>query len=276
MKTEFSAPQASTGRLGPRLSASTWVIGVVGLTLAAWLVILLYMTNMDNGPGTSLHTLPAFLFSWFVMLTAMMLPSELNYIGVFAAVLRVRGRSSARRRHAMASFLVGYGVTWITYGFVAYLLDLLVRATAPRIITWDRSGPLLTGLVLIIAGSYQVSPLKHACLAGCRSPLSFFARHWREGNLGAIAMGARHGIVCVGCCWAMMGVMFAVGAMSLTWMGLLTLFMFGEKILPKGKTLTVPIACFFWAIGIWVAVSPATAPLLKLPTMLRAHTCEKH
>lgn len=80
-------------------------------------------------------------------------------------------------------------------------------------------------------------------------------------------MGARHGLVCVGCCWALMAVMFAVGAMSLTWMALLTAFMFAEKVLPKGRALAVPIAIFLWAMGLWIAVSPDTAPLLKDPMM---------
>lgn len=167
----------------------------------------------------------------------------------------------------MPYFVAGYAVAWVAYGLVAFLLDLVVRVVSPDAISWNRAGPLLAGAVLIGAGFYQVSSLKHACLKGCRSPLSFFARYWRGGNFGAVAMGTRHGFVCVGCCWALMAVMFAVGAMSVTWMVLLTLFMFAEKVLPKGHRLAIPIAVFLWGMGLWIALSPETAPLLKDPMM---------
>jgi predicted metal-binding membrane protein len=237
------------------------------VTLAAWLGALVIMGGMDEGPGTPLHNLPVFLVGWVVMLTAMMLPSELNYIAAFAAVLRSRERSSTGQIPLVVSFVGGYGLAWVAYGLAAYLLDLAVRAMSPGVIVWTGAGPYLAGLVLIVAGLYQVSSLKHVCLTGCRTPLSFFGRYWREGKSGAVAMGVRHGMVCVGCCWALMAVMFAVGAMSLTWMALLTLIMFAEKVLPKGERLAVPIAGFLWVMGVWIAVSPETAPLLKDPMM---------
>lgn len=262
-------PSASTAtaqapRRGPRVAG--WTMTVVALSIAAWLGALVFMGGMDEGPGTPLNRLPVFLAGWVVMLTAMMLPSELNYIGAFAVLLRGRGLT-ARRRGLMASFISGYGIAWIAYGLAAYVVDWLIRAISPEMIAWNRTGPYLAGSVLVFAGLYQISRLKHSCLTGCRSPLSFFARYWTEGNVGAVAMGVRHGLVCVGCCWALMAVMFAVGAMSLTWMALLTVIMFAEKVLPQGKKLTLPIACFLWAMGIWIAVSPGTAPLLKDPMM---------
>jgi predicted metal-binding membrane protein len=240
---------------------------VIALSLAAWLGVLVFMSGMDEGPGTPLHQFPAFLASWVIMLTAMMLPSELNYLGALAALLKSHRRLSATHPPVMAYFVAGYGIAWVTYGIAAYLLDLILRGVSPDAIAWNRAGPALAGAVLVGAGLYQVSPLKHACLKGCRSPLSFFARYWQEGNFGAVAMGARHGLVCVGCCWALMAVMFVVGAMSVTWMALLTLFMFAEKVLPQGQRLAIPIACFLWGMGIWIALSPETAPLLKDPMM---------
>ncbi|MFM0488175.1 DUF2182 domain-containing protein [Paraburkholderia graminis] len=242
-------------------------MAVLALSLSAWLCALVLMGGMDEGPGTPLHNLPVFLAGWVVMLTAMMLPSELNYIAAFAAALRTRDRASAARPSVMTSFVAGYGIAWVAYGLGAYLLDLAIRAVSPEMIAWNRAGPSLAGSVLIIAGLFQVSSLKQVCLTGCRTPLSFFARYWREGNFGAVRMGFRHGLVCVGCCWALMAVMFAVGAMSLTWMALLTLFMFAEKVLPKGQKLATPIASFLCVMGIWIAASPGTAPLLKDPMM---------
>ena len=250
-----------------RPTISGWTMLVVALSIAAWLATLVLMRGMDEGPGTPLHHLPAFLAGWVLMLTAMMLPSELNYIGAFIGMLRGRGKPPRQRRRLMFSFLSGYGFAWISYGLIAFALDWLVRAISPGFIAWNRAGPYLAGAVLIGAGLYQLSQLKHACLKGCRSPFSFFQHYWQDGNRGALAMGFRHGLVCVGCCWALMGVMFAVGVMSLTWMGLLTLFMFAEKMLPKGRALATPIAAFLIVMGVWIAISPQTAPLLKEPLM---------
>jgi predicted metal-binding membrane protein len=268
--------QTAASWLGRGASAFGWTIAIVALCLSAWLGVLMLMGGMDEGPGTPLHNLPVFLAGWVIMLTAMMLPSELHYIGAFAAFLKARDRALAARMRVMGCFMAGYGVAWGGYGLAAYVLDSAIRSVGPAIIAWTRAGPMLAGSVLIIAGLYQVSSLKLACLKGCRSPLSFFTRYWREGNFGAVIMGVHHGIVCVGCCWAMMAVMFAVGAMSITWMALLTLIMFAEKVLPKGRTLTIPIACFLWVMGVWIAVCPDTAPLLKNPMTFGAGTRHMH
>lgn len=249
---------------------------MVALGLAAWLAILVLMAGMDQGPGTPLHDLPMFLAGWVIMLTAMMLPSELNYIGAFGVLLRGRGKTPVERQRRMHSFIAGYGIAWIAYGLVAYLLDSAVRAVNPDMMAWNRAGPYLAGAVLIGAGLYQLSPLKHACLKSCRSPLSFFAGYWREGDIGAVAMGFQHGLVCVGCCWALMAVMFGVGVMSFAWMALLTVFMFAEKMLPQGKKLTTPIAVFLGVMGIWIALSPATAPLLKHQLLYRTSIHHGH
>lgn len=272
MRTVFTASGSLVTALGRGSSTPGWAIIVVTLSLAAWLAVLVFMAGMDHGPGTPLHDLPIFLVGWVVMLTAMMLPSELNYIGAFGVLLGGRARPATARQRMMLSFIAGYGIAWIAYGLAAYLLDSAIRAVNLEMIAWHRAGPHFAGAVLIGAALYQLSPLKHACLKGCRSPLSFFARYWREGDLGSAAMGFRHGLVCVGCCWALMGVMFAVGAMSLSWMALLTLFMFGEKMLPGGRKLTTPIAVFLGTMGLWIAFSPETAPLLKDP-MVFASVC---
>lgn len=267
IRSVFAASRSAATALGRGSSTPGWAIIVVALSLAAWFAVLIPMADMDHGPGTSLHDLPMFLAGWVVMLTAMMLPSELNYIGAFHVLLRGHGKPMVERQRKVLSFIVGYGVAWIAYGLSAYLLDLAIRAADLEVMAWNRGGPYFAGTVLVGAALYQLSPLKHACLKGCRSPLSFFARYWRETDLGSAAMGFRHGLVCVGCCWALMGVMFAVGAMSLSWMALLSLFMFAEKMLPKGRRLTTPIAIFLGTMGLWIAFSPETAPLLKDPMM---------
>jgi len=263
MRAVLAASRSRALALGRGLSVPSWTSIVVAVSVAAWLGLLMFMADMDEGPGTPLGTLPVFVTGWVIMLTAMMLPSELNYVGALAVLLRGRAGTLAWRSRVMGLFILGYGVAWLAYGLAAFLLDAAIRAINPEVIVWDRVGPYLAGSVLILAGLYQVSSLKHVCLKGCRSPLSFFARYWRDGDLGAIALGTRHGLVCVGCCWALMAVMFVVGTMSLAWMALLTLFMFAEKVFPKGQKLALPIACFLWAMGIWIAMSPETAPLLN-------------
>ncbi|MFY1667707.1 DUF2182 domain-containing protein [Pseudomonas sp. Pseu.R1] len=262
---------ASRSLLGARPSVSGWSMIIVALSIAAWLGTLMFMGGMDEGPGTPLHRLPVFLVGWVVMLTAMMLPSELNYIGALVGMLRGRGVAPAIRVRRVLGFIGGYGMAWLVYGLIAFTLDGLVRFVNPDVIHWNRAGPWLAGAVLILAGMYQLSTLKHACLKGCRSPFSFFQLHWRAGNGGAVTMGFRHGLVCVGCCWALMAVMFAVGVMSLTWMALLTLFMFAEKVLPNGRRLAMPIAAFLLIMGGWIAVSPDTAPLLQDPLMFEGY-----
>lgn len=244
------------------MPATGWVVLVCAVGAAAWAVALMTMADMDAGPGTALHSLPFFVVSWVVMLSAMMLPSELAYVATLAALVQTRGRSA---RRVLPAFVSGYGLAWIGYGVVAWSLDRIVRTIAGDALSWTQSGPVAAATVLIVAGCFQVSRLKAECLKHCRTPMGFFARNWREGTFGALAMGVQHGTVCVACCWALMAVMFAVGAMSLTWMALLTVMMMSEKLLPRGDRLTLPIACLLWAMGLWIALSPATAPMLKDP-----------
>ena len=254
-----------------RIDASTaWGVGIVALSILAWIACLIVMGDMDQGSGTPLHDFPTFLIGWVIMLTAMMLPSEILYVRVYTALLENAIEKQDKhngRFNCVTFFIAGYGIAWIGYGIIAYILDAIIRANLFEFIAWRQAGPMLAGSVLFLAGVYQVSSLKHACLTHCRSPLSYFTRNWRHGYLGGLRMGLSHGFVCVECCWALMAVMFTVGVMNLIWMGLLTLLMFAEKIFPFGPKLAIPIAAFLWTIGMWIAVSPETAPLLQDPIL---------
>lgn len=258
----------------PRIDRATaWCVGILAVCMLAWITALIVMADMDQGPGTPLHDFPTFLIGWVIMLTAMMLPSEVNYVKAYAVLLEDRAGAQWDRFVSVVSFIAGYGVAWVAYGILAFVLDAVVRESASDIISWYQAGPLLAGSVLFLAGVYQVSPLKQACLTHCRAPISYFARHWRPGGGGALRMGLLHGLVCVGCCWALMAVMFAVGAMSLIWMGLLALLMFAEKVFPYGHKLALPMATVLWAMGIWIAFSPDTAPLLQDPFLFGSAIC---
>lgn len=256
----------------PSIDSSTaCCMGVIALGIVGWITALIMMRGMDQGPGTPLHNFPTFLMGWIIMLTAMMLPSEMIYVKVYTTILK--GKITLQQGKSglaipLICFLAGYGIAWILYGTLAFILDALIRMSAFEFINWNQEGPRIAGSILFLAGLYQVSSLKYACLTHCRSPFSFFAHHWRIGILGSLQMGVLHGLICVACCWALMAVMFAVGAMNLAWMGVLTLLMFAEKIVPFGQKLTLPIAIFLWVMGGWIAVTPGSAPFLKNPLLL--------
>lgn len=211
------------------------------------------------------------IFGWVLMLTAMMLPSELTYLGALRSVLATRIQSARRRRGLWLGFIAGYGLAWSGYGIAAEAAIALLRPF--RDLAWGAAGPQLAGAALLLAAAYQLSPLKRVCLRHCRSPLAFFARHWREGGIGAVTMGLRHGLVCVGCCWALMALMAVFSAMDLIWMALLTVLMFAEKVLPQGSRLALPSAGGLAALGLWLVLSPTTAPLLRAPLVFGADFC---
>jgi predicted metal-binding membrane protein len=243
---------------------------LVGAIFVTWVATVRLMGGMDAGPGTPLGGFGGFVATWLIMMAAMMLPSEMRFVLFFAQFSRdtnTEARSSAQTW----LFVSGYLLTWTVYGVLAYGLDWAVRASALDFCAWDQYGPVLAGGIIIAAGVYQLSPLKQACLRHCISPLSFFLRRWRSGSFGALRMGIEHGVLCIGCCWGLMLVLFAVGVMSLFWMSLLAAVMFAEKVLPWGAQLTKPLAVTLLALGVWVAVAPDTVPFLTQPDAAPAH-----
>ncbi len=191
------------------------------------------------GSGTQagvwpLHQLWSALVMWAVMSLAMMLPTALPFMAAFEDI-----RSAAREK-GMAPvpgwiFPAGYLIVWLGIAVAASLLQwglgFLISGEKALI----DAAPLIGGVMLVLAGLYQWSALKQACLSQCRSPMRFFMSNWRDGSTGAFRMGLHHGLYCVGCCWAMMALMFVGGVMNLVWMAVLTLVMLLEKIAPGGK-----------------------------------------
>jgi predicted metal-binding membrane protein len=164
-----------------------------------------------------------------------------------------------------ALFVIGYLISWTAFGLVAYVLFRLVRGLDPSFLAWDHAGPEVTGAAIALAGVYQLTPLKRVCLRHCRTPLSFLVHHWHGGSLGAVRMGIVHGGWCIGCCWALMVVLFAVGVMSITWMVVVAAIVFAEKVLPVGERVAQVQAVLLVALGIWVAVAPGSVPGLTRP-----------
>jgi predicted metal-binding membrane protein len=176
------------------------------------------------------------LLAWQVMIAAMMLPSSLPLVRMYAAATV----GTPDRSRSMAAFVGGYALVWSAFGALAFVFDAAIHATV-NASPWVEAHDWAIGpSVLLLAGAFQFSSLKDACLKACRHPASFLRRHYRRGPAGGLMLGARHGVFCVGCCWALMLVMFAAGAANLIWMAALTGLMVHEKTRPSGAR-TVPL-----------------------------------
>jgi predicted metal-binding membrane protein len=239
---------------------------LLGAALVTWIVTVERMKGMDAGPGTDLGGLGWYVGIWVTMMAAMMLPSVVPMALIFAKV--ARGRAEHGHGHAYVPpwiFLAGYLLAWTLYGLLAYGIFRAIKAADWGFLEWDAQGPIVAGIAITAAGLYQLTPLKEVCLRHCRGPLHFILHGWRNGRVGAARMGFEHGLFCVGCCWGLMIVLFALGVMSLVWMAVVAVLIFAEKVLPHGDRLTRPIAVLLVALGIWVAVAPQTVPGLTQP-----------
>jgi predicted metal-binding membrane protein len=172
---------------------------------------------------------------WSVMMVGMMVPSAAPLMLLVLGVYRRRAGSGTMALGAL--FVCGYLLAWIGFSGIAAAVQLLMHQAAllsPQMAS--RSAPA-AGVILIVAGLYQWLPIKNACLAHCRSPLTFLTEHWREGPAGAFSMGATHGLYCVGCCWALMALLFVVGVMNLLWVAAIAAFVLVEKLTALGPRL---------------------------------------
>ncbi|MER8374399.1 DUF2182 domain-containing protein [Mesorhizobium sp. M1406] len=209
--------------------------------------------------GWSLAGVAAFLAVWTVMMAAMMLPAAAPMIFMFAAAQARRGRRVAVPTWI---FVAGYMLVWAAAGLLVYVLvqfgsEFATSLDPPRRSKW---APLALGVTLGVAGLYQFTALKHICLSHCRSPLAFVAQHWRDGRVGALGMGLRHGLYCFGCCWALFAVLVAAGVMSLAWMLLLTLIVFVEKLMRRGRRFEIALGIALIALGVVVSLGAIEMP----------------
>jgi len=241
-------------------------VAVLGVALVAWVVTLVRMRGMDAGPGTSLGGLGWYLGIWVTTTAAMMLPSAVPVVSLFARISDGRTSGAASRVVLPACFVAGYLVAWGAFGLAAYGADRVLEQVGGDMLARDRAGPYVAGGAIVAAGLYQLSPLKRACLRHCRGPLQLFVHSWRPGRLGAVALGVEHGGYCVGCCWGLMLALFGVGVMSLFWMAVLALVVFAEKVLPVGERVSQCVALGLVALGIWIAAAPAGVPHLISPS----------
>jgi predicted metal-binding membrane protein len=238
------------------------------LVLAAigWAVTDERMRGMDAGPATDPGTLGFWITAWAVMMAAMMFPSITPMVVMFAAVQRgKRKRGETVPVGTMPLFVGGYLATWTAMGLVAYGVIEAGQALDVRALSWDQAGPYVAGGVIALAAGYQLTPLKDICLRHCRSPFAFLIHHWRPGRLGALRMGVSHGAYCVGCCWALMAALIALGVMSVGWMVFIAALIATEKLLPWKAVANRGIAVLLLVLGIGVASVPEDVPGLTLP-----------
>jgi predicted metal-binding membrane protein len=198
----------------------------------------------------------AFVVSWGVMMTAMMLPSALPMIGLYAATQRGE-TASAPRGVPVAVFTLVYLAVWAASGAPVYLAHTGLMALSPHAFAYG------VAAVLLAAGAFQLSPLKQTCLRACRSPLGFLLGHWRAGLQGSLALGWLHAVYCLGCCWALMVVLVAAGAMGLAWVLLITAVVAAEKLLPRGEWIARATGGAFLLLGMAVALRPDLVTALR-------------
>ena len=229
--------------------------GVIGLTALAWLELWRRAGGMGMDAALpwpmpwGLANLAAAALMWGVMMTAMMLPSAAPILLLFASVQR-RRRELGEAATPTGLFAAGYLAIWLAWSLLGAGLQGALQALlllSPHLAT---TSTLLGAGFLLLAGCYQFTPWKNACLVQCRSPLGFLLSRWREGRRGALLMGLHHGAYCVGCCWALMGLLFVGGVMSLLWVAALAGFVLLEKAVARGPLLSrvAGLALIGWAV----------------------------
>ena len=261
----MAAVALAPARLGRR--ARALLIGALLVAaVVAWAVTDLRMAGM--GGGTDLGSLGFYVGIWVVMMAAMMFPSVWPMIVAYHAIAR-RRRELGKAAPAAGStvFLAGYLIAWTLYGLIAYGVIEAGRALDGDLLAWDRAGPYVAGAVILAAAAYQLTPAKDVCLRKCRSPMHFFFGIWRDGASGAVRMGIEHGAWCVGCCWALMAALFALGAMSLGWMAFVGALIAIEKLLPWKPAANRGVAVMLLVLGLAVITTPASVPGLGPASM---------
>jgi predicted metal-binding membrane protein len=240
------------------------VAGILTAAGVAWWWTAERMAGMDAGPGTGLGTLGWFTGSWVLMMAAMMLPSLTPNLAAYGALARGRGPTR------LLLFACGYLLVWSAAGVVAYGLFELGRSVLAGDLRWHDGGRWLSGGVLALAAVYELTPLKQACLTRCRGQLG--VTHDLSGaGPSALEMGARSGGWCIGCSWALMAALFALGVMSLTWMVLIAGLVALEKTGPRMLAAKLATAAVLATLALGILAAPQSVPGLVVPGSAPMH-----
>ena len=246
-------------------------LGLIGalllLATVGWLVTDQRMAGMDMGPGTDPGTLGFWVTAWVVRMGAMMFPSIAPMVVMYVRIQNgKRARGQAAPFGATALFVGGYLLAWSVAGLAGYAILAVGHELSPAFLAWDAAGPYVAGAVILAAAIYQLSPLKDVCLSKCRSPFAFLFTAWKPGRIGALRMGIEHGGWCVGCCWALMAALIALGVMSVGWMVFVAALIATEKLLPWKAVSNRSIAILLAVLGLAVAFAPEHVPGLTVPS----------
>lgn len=265
--------------LRPRLAGDLWTYVTGSLLIVAagvaWAALLRQASTMPAMPaspdvgggampeaGGTLGQAAAYLSAWGVMMAAMMLPSATPLILLYGAVHRGM-ETRGQRGIPAALFALTYLVVWVLFGVPVYAASRLVDELAAANPAVAGMLPYAVGGLLAAAGVYQLTPLKRACLRACQSPLGFLLGRWRDGYLGTLRLALQHSAYCVGCCWALMAVLVAAGAMSLPWVLVVAVLVFAEKVLPGGGWAARIAGAALIGLGVVVILQPDLAMLIR-------------
>ncbi len=247
---------------GVRPSRRTPTVLVAAIAAAWALSVLAQTSGKVEGaapffrPPPLWVALPLFLLAWQVMVVAMMLPSSLPMVRLF----RVAAARQPRPQAVRAAFLGGYLAVWTGFGTLAFLQDVGIHRLVDRTPWLEAHSYVIAGAALALAGAFQFSAVKDRCLSECRHPGAFLLQHYRRGVGEAFRFGRKHGLFCLGCCWALMLVMFAAGVGNLWWMAALGAVMFYEKVGRFGERLTPVVGVVLLALAALVLMHPAGLP----------------
>ena len=237
--------------------------GLVALLLAvaavSWWWTLGRMQGMDAGPWTALGTLGWFVGVWIVMMAAMMLPSAIPTVALYARLAREWPRLGA------LLFVTGYLAVWTVAGLVSFALAAVASHALGDVLAWQRFGRWTAAAALFVAACYQLTPLKERCLARCRAPVALLLGSWRPGVFGGFRLGISSGAWCAACCWALMASLFALGVMSIAWTGLVAGLVAVEKILPWRRIATAATTAPLLSLGVLLLTAPDYVPWLTVP-----------
>jgi predicted metal-binding membrane protein len=261
-----SAEAKDSGKVAPERRA-VW-FAIAGVTVVAWLYLWHVAAEMEESmSGMADMVMPraepwgvveiALTFAmWAVMMVGMMLPGAAPTIALFAFLDRRRRSTGAASGSTIGAFGAGYLAVWAGFSVAATLTQWGLDSALLLTMAQASANTLFAGALLFTAGVYQLTPLKHACLTQCRSPLAFLMMHWRDGQVGAFRMGARHGAWCLGCCGALMLLLFVGGVMNLVWVAALAVVTMAEKLVPKGEWLARGIGVILVMAAAWTVLWP--------------------
>jgi len=243
-------------------SMSKSLILLIIATLSAWCFMLYQKWQMDTLPMTEMWMPPnsaehwgisdftVIYIMWAIMMAAMMLPTAFPMIKVFSRTCQKKYGTDIPYT---SLFSFAYLVVWFLFSMILTLLQWQMHSFHLLTNMMENNNTPLAALIFMTAGIYQLTTIKEACLHHCRSPLGFLLNYWQHGKYGAFKMGIIHGKKCLGCCWAQMLIMFAVGVMNIVAMALITLFMLLEKVLPTNEKIISTISgifLYFWGVGL--------------------------